>query len=89
MLLGSGSDPKVFPCAERMRPYRPNVRHHLAFDAGRRRCPGASLARAEAAVALQVRASRLSGVRLEDGGSEPPMLGLLSFRAPLDVTVSR
>ncbi|MGW6962370.1 cytochrome P450 [Streptomyces chartreusis] len=89
MLLGSGSDPKVFPRPERMRPYRPNVRHHLAFGVGRRRCPGASLARAEAAVALQVAASRLSGVRLEEGGSEPSMLGLLSFRAPLDVTVSR
>ncbi|SCG02766.1 hypothetical protein GA0115260_106538, partial [Streptomyces sp. MnatMP-M27] len=34
-------------------------------------------------------AGRLSGVRLEEGGAEPPMLGLLSFRAPLGVAVSR
>lgn len=88
MLLGSGSDPEVFPHAERMRPYRTNVRHHLAFGVGRHRCPGASLARTEATVALRVAASRLSGVRLEEGGTEPPMLGLLSFRAPLDVSVS-
>ncbi len=72
-----------------MRPYRTNVRHHLAFGVGRHRCPGASLARTEAAVALRVAASCLSGVRLEEGGTEPPMLGLLSFRAPLGVAVSR
>ncbi|MEU0931402.1 cytochrome P450 [Streptomyces malaysiensis] len=89
MLMGSGSDPKVFPHPERMRPYRTNVRHHLAFGVGRHRCPGASLARTEAAVALRVAAGRLSGVRLEEGGTEPPMLGLLSFRAPLGVAVSR
>ncbi|MEV5769647.1 cytochrome P450 [Streptomyces antimycoticus] len=89
MLMGSGSDPQVFPHPERMRPYRTNVRHHLAFGVGRHRCPGASLARTEAAVALHVAASRLSGVRLEEDRTEPPMLDLLSFRAPLGVTVSR
>ncbi|MFJ1998752.1 cytochrome P450 [Streptomyces asiaticus] len=89
MLMGSGSDPTVFPVPERMRPYRTNVRHHLAFGVGRHRCPGASPARTEAAVALRIAASRLSGARLEEGGTESPMLGLLSFRAPLGVTVSR
>ncbi|MFD3485328.1 cytochrome P450 [Streptomyces sp. NPDC058665] len=89
MLLGSGSDPEIFPHPERMRLDRANVRHHLAFGVGRHRCPGASLARTEAAVALRVAAGRLPGVRLEEGVTEPPMLGLLSFRAPLDVTVSR
>lgn len=89
MLLGSGSDPGVFPDPERMRPHRTNVRHHLAFGAGRHRCPGASLARTEAAVALRAAAGRLPGMWLEEGGAETPMLDLLSFRAPLRLTALR
>lgn len=85
MLMGSGSDPEVFPDPARMCPHRPGVRHHLAFGAGRHRCPGASLARTEAAVALRAAARRLPGLTLADGGAE--MLGLLSFRAPLRLDV--
>ncbi|GHB67610.1 cytochrome P450 [Streptomyces viridiviolaceus] len=87
MLLGSGSDPEVFAEPDSMCPHRPNVRHHLAFGAGRHRCPGASLARTEAAVALRAAARRLPQVRLAEEDGERPMLGLLSFRAPLRVTV--
>ncbi|MET8507629.1 cytochrome P450 [Streptomyces sp. NPDC004787] len=86
LLMGSGSDPDVFPEPAEMCPYRPNVRHHLAFGAGRHRCPGASLARTEATVALRAAARALPGVRPADG-AEPPLLGLLSFRAPLAVPV--
>jgi cytochrome P450 len=91
MLMGSGSDPEVFTDPEQMCPYRTNIRHHLAFGAGRHRCPGASLARTEATVALRAVARRLPDIRLttEPLPSEPPMLGLLSFRAPLKVTVER
>ncbi|MEU1513808.1 cytochrome P450 [Streptomyces sp. NPDC005811] len=97
MLLGSGSDPEVFADPARMCPHRPNIRHHLAFGAGRHRCPGASLARTEAAIALRAAAGRLPEAGCDDvpggaggaGGDEPPMLGLLSFRAPLRVTVRR
>jgi cytochrome P450 len=90
MLMGSGSDPEVFTDPERMCPYRSDVRRHLAFGVGRHRCPGASLARTEAAVALRAVARRLPDVRLATGSatpSQPPMLGLLSFRAPLTVAV--
>ncbi|MER6612066.1 cytochrome P450 [Streptomyces xantholiticus] len=89
MLMGSGSDPAVFAEPERMCPHRTNVRHHLAFGAGRHRCPGASLARTEAAIALRAVARRMPDVRLTTEGDEPPMLGLLSFRAPLTVGVER
>ncbi|WP_229713816.1 cytochrome P450 [Streptomyces fuscichromogenes] len=89
MLLGSGSDPEVFPDAERMCPNRANVRHHLAFGAGRHRCPGASLARTEAALALRAAARALPDVRLSAEAAAPRMLGLLSFRAPLEVAVEQ
>jgi cytochrome P450 len=87
MLMGSGSDPEVFPQPERMCPNRENIRHHLAFGVGRHRCPGASLARTEAAVALRAAAHALPDVRLAAGAVAPRMLGLLSFRAPLEVGV--
>ncbi|ELS50638.1 cytochrome P450 [Streptomyces viridochromogenes] len=89
MLMGSGSDPEVFPRPERMCPHRENVRHHLAFGVGRHRCPGASLARTEAAMALRAAARALPEVRPAAQAAEPPMLGLLSFRAPLKVAVER
>jgi cytochrome P450 len=89
MLMGSGSDPEVFPSPERMCPHRENIRHHLSFGVGRHRCPGASLARTEAAIALRTAALRLPDARLAPSQEEPPMLGLLSFRAPLSVVVER
>jgi cytochrome P450 len=86
MLMGTGSDPEVFEQPERMCPHRANVRHHLSFGAGRHRCPGAALARTEAAVALRTAARLLPDAVLAED-SDPPMLGLLSFRAPLHVKV--
>ncbi|MBI0379491.1 cytochrome P450, partial [Streptomyces albiflaviniger] len=88
MLMGSGSDPEVFTDPERMCPHRANIRHHLAFGTGRHRCPGASLARTEAAVALRAAARGLPKARLVEGAEGTPMLGLLSFRAPLRVAVA-
>ncbi|MEU9994135.1 cytochrome P450 [Streptomyces sp. NPDC050848] len=88
MLLGSGSDQNVFETPDRMLPFRENVRHHLSFGAGRHRCPGASLARTEAAVALRAAARRLPDLHLTPGAPPPPVLDLLSFRAPLEVRVS-
>ncbi|MFI8997389.1 cytochrome P450 [Streptomyces sp. NPDC053542] len=88
MLMGTGSDPAVFPEPERLCPHRRNTRHHLSFGAGRHRCPGASLARTEAAVALRAAAQWLPQAKLLTD-EEPAMLGLLSFRAPLRVPVHR
>ncbi|MFF0205699.1 cytochrome P450 [Streptomyces sp. NPDC005017] len=89
MLMGTGSDPDLFPEPERMCPRRANIRHHLAFGVGRHRCPGASLARTEAAVALRAAARVLPHIRPAAGSQKPPMLGLLSFRAPLSVPVEQ
>ncbi|NYI06727.1 cytochrome P450 [Allostreptomyces psammosilenae] len=86
MLLGSGSDPEVFDDPERLCPHRANTRHHLAFGAGRHRCPGAALARTEAAVALRTAARRLPAIAVAEE-TAPPMLGLISFRAPLRLRV--
>ncbi|MEU6882402.1 cytochrome P450 [Streptomyces sp. NPDC046712] len=88
MLMGSGSDPEVFTAPEGMRPHRANSRHHLAFGVGRHRCPGASLARTEAAVALRAAAGRFPTLHLTPEAPPPPVLDLLSFRAPLEVRVS-
>ncbi|MFJ6419597.1 cytochrome P450 [Streptomyces hydrogenans] len=87
MLMGSGSDPEVFDDPGRMLPDRANGRLHLAFGVGRHRCPGASLARTEAAVALRAAARHLPALRLAPEADRAPVLGLLSFRAPIRVPV--
>ncbi|MBB5955611.1 cytochrome P450 [Saccharothrix tamanrassetensis] len=86
MLAGAGSDPEVFPDPERLCPARPNARKHLAFGFGRHFCLGAGLARLEAEVVLRETFERFPNLRLASA-EPPPMLDLLSFRAPLSVRV--
>jgi cytochrome P450 len=59
----------------------------LAFGLGIHRCLGAGLARREARVAIECAAGLLSGIRAVE--LEPPMIDLLSFRAPRRVLVTR
>jgi cytochrome P450 len=87
MLMSAGADPDVFEQPHQLCPHRANVRRHLAFGAGPHRCPGASLARMEAAVALRSAARALPNAVTAMDDARLPMLGLLSFRAPLRLPV--
>jgi cytochrome P450 len=87
MLAGAGSDPAVFAEPESFCPGRAGARRHLAFGYGRHFCLGAGLARLEGEVVLRTVARRFPDLRLTST-EPPPMLGLLSFRAPLSVPVT-
>ncbi|TQK43042.1 cytochrome P450 [Streptomyces sp. SLBN-118] len=87
MLMSTGADPDVFQQPQLLDAHRNNVRHHLAFGAGRHRCPGASLARTEAAIALHAAARSLPDAVTVKDSARSPMLGLLSFRAPLSLPI--
>ncbi|MDO9485367.1 MAG: cytochrome P450 [Actinomycetota bacterium] len=86
MLAGSGSDPDVFEDPEQFIPGRDAARQHLAFGFGRHYCLGATLARMEAQEVLLILARELPEIALLE--TQPPMLGLLSFRAPLRLLVT-
>lgn len=88
MLMSTGSDPAVFIEPQRLCPQRPNARLHLSFGAGPHRCPGAALARTEAAAALRIAARELGEVQLLNHGPYE-MTRLLSFRAPARVPIGR
>jgi cytochrome P450 len=87
LLNSSGTDPAMFEDPEAHCPHRANSRQHLAFGIGRHRCPGADLARIEAFLVLRALSARMPELRLVDG-AQPPMLNLLSFRAPMQALVS-
>lgn len=86
MLAGSGLDPDVFVDPELFQPGRDAARQHLAFGFGRHYCLGATLARMEAQEVLLILAHELPDIELVE--ARPPMLGLLSFRAPLRLLVA-
>lgn len=59
----------------------------LAFGVGSHRCLGAGLAHLETRVVIGAAAARLTDLQLAE--REPPLLNLLSFRAPQRVVVSQ
>ncbi|MCQ4084279.1 cytochrome P450 [Streptomyces sp. RB6PN25] len=69
-ICSAGRDETVFARPDAFDPGRPEVRSHLAFGHGVHYCLGASLARAELAIALGALAARLPGLRLAVGPEE-------------------
>lgn len=81
MGIGSGNrDEAVFDDPERFRLDRPEPRGHLAFGAGSHVCPGATLARLEGVVAVEVLVDRLAALRAVDGATYPPLPGSLGHQ---------
>ncbi|HEU5387895.1 MAG TPA: cytochrome P450 [Streptosporangiaceae bacterium] len=86
-LLGSANrDESCFgPDAGRLRLDRENARQHVSFGAGPHHCLGASLARMEAAIALDRLVTRFPGLALD---GEPTWNGRINLRGPAHLPVS-
>ena len=69
--LAADHDPDVFPEPERFDPSRPNLADHLAFGRGIHFCPGASLARMEARIALEELTAAIDSYELPGSGTLP------------------
>jgi cytochrome P450 len=68
-LLSANRDESVFDDPHAFRLDRPDPRAHVAFGGGPHVCPGASLARLEARVALGVVLERVAAIRPEHPGA--------------------
>jgi cytochrome P450 len=64
-------DPRKFDDPARFRLSRGNVREHIAFGRGAHTCPGAPLARAEAAVSIAAFLDRMTGIRVSEAAHGP------------------
>jgi len=86
-LLGSANrDESYFgPDAGQLRLDRENARQHVSFGAGPHHCLGASLARMEAAIALDRLVTRFPGLALD---GEPSWNGRINLRGPAHLPVS-
>ena len=60
---------------------RPGARQHLGFGAGSHVCPGASLARMEAAACVNVLLDRVRRMEMVEGVRYPPIPGSLGHQA--------
>lgn len=73
LLIGAmNRDPRRFHTPDELRLDRSNVRDHIAFGRGTHSCPGASLARAEATVAIQRFLDRTADIRIDEERHGPP-----------------
>ena len=66
-IASANRDETVFDDPHEFRLDRPDPRNHLGFGGGPHVCPGATLARLEARVAVSVFLDRVSGARLAEG----------------------
>ena len=82
LLYAAGNrDAAEFPEPGRFDPSRPNASAHLAFGGGAHFCLGASLARLEGRIALEVLTSRLPDLTLDpdEARIRPPHFFLRGF----------
>lgn len=81
-IASANRDEDVYDDPDSFRLDRPQPRNHLAFGAGSHICPGATLARLEGIVAVEVLLDRLEQMELVDGVVYPPIPGNLGH-API------
>jgi cytochrome P450 len=79
-------DEAAYEDADSFRLDRPDPRDHLGFGAGSHVCPGATLARAEAATMLDVLFDRVARLEAVPGVDYPPIPGALGH-APIPARV--
>jgi cytochrome P450 len=83
-VASANRDEDLYDDPESFRLDRPEPRDHLAFGAGSHVCPGATLARLEAAAAVEALLDRVASIELVDGATYPPVPGNLGH-APIPV----
>jgi cytochrome P450 len=72
MVGAANRDPRHFEEPNEFRADRPNAADHVAFGRGIHACPGASLARAEARIALDRMLDRMGDIRISEAEHGPP-----------------
>jgi cytochrome P450 len=72
-LASANRDERTYDDPDAFRLDRPNTRDHLAFGGGPHVCPGASLARLEGRIALDVFLDRVERAVIEDGYEREPV----------------
>jgi cytochrome P450 len=66
-IASANRDDSVHEDADEFRLDRPNWRDHVAFGGGSHICPGSSLARLEARIALETVLDRVDSIEVVDG----------------------
>jgi cytochrome P450 len=72
-LASANRDERTYEAPAEFRLDRPSARDHLAFGGGPHVCPGASLARLEGRIALEVFLDRVAAARLDPGYQREPV----------------
>ena len=72
-LASANRDERTYDAPDTFRLDRPSPKDHLAFGGGPHVCPGASLARLEGRIALEVFLDRVETARVDDGYAREPV----------------